>query len=348
MMKHISLMAKYLTPQMRQELASKVTANGVTLDDVIRSGVENPDSKVGMYAPDQESYTTFAPLFDAVIADYHNFSADRKHVTNFDISNKDVDNIDPTGKYIISTRVRVARNPLGFPFPGAITKDQRLQEEKALKSVLSTLTGDLSGVYESLTEMSDERRKELDQAHLLFQQEQDPYLDSAGITSNFPIGRGMFLCQGNTAGVWGQEEDGLRIWALEPGSDLRHVFEKLTRLISALEQQLGFATSDRYGALTSCPTNVGSGMRASFMMKLPYIGQDLVQLKQICLEMGLAVRGIAGEHSASVGGVFDISNKARLGISEADIVELLATGAKKLIAMEKIAEGKKDSAVITA
>lgn len=335
-----SLMKKHLTPEVREALQNKVTTNGVTLDDVIRSGVENPDSKVGMYAPDKESYEVFAPLFDAVIADYHGFDADQKHTTDFDISKRDVDDVDPDGKYIESTRMRVARNPFQYPFPGAITKEQRLEEEKALAGVLSTLTGDLAGTYESLVDMSDERRAELDKAHLLFQQEQDPYLDSARITSNFPVGRGMFLVNDHTAGVWGQEEDGLRIWALEKGSDFRHIFGRLTRLIQVLEDQLGFARSDRYGYLTSCPTNVGTGMRASVMIKLPHLGADEAKLKQICAELGLAVRGVAGEHSKGVGGKYDISNKARLGKSEAQIVELVAQGAKKLIAMEKIEEQK--------
>ncbi len=337
-------MKKHLTPAVLELLKDKVTSNGVTLDDVIRSGVENPDSKVGMYAPDKESYTVFGPLFDAVIADYHGFGSEQTHTTDFDISKRDVDDVDPDGEYIESTRIRVARNTNAYPFPGAITEEQRLAEEKDLAGVLSTLTGDLAGKYESLKDMSDTRRAELDKAHLLFQQEQDPYLDSAGITSNFPTGRGMFLVSDNRAGVWGQEEDGLRIWALEKGSDFRHIFGRLTQLIKVLEDQLGFARSDRYGYLTSCPTNVGTGMRASVMIKLPYLGSDEAALKRICAELGLAVRGVAGEHSKGVGGKYDISNKARLGISEAAIVELVAQGAKKLIAMEKIEKQKAQAA----
>jgi protein-arginine kinase len=81
-------------------------------------------------------------------------------------------------------------------------------------------------------------------------------------------------------------------------------------------------------------------MRASVMIKLPYLGADEAALKRICAELGLGVRGVAGEHSKGVGGKFDISNKARLGISEAAIVELVAQGAKKLIAMEKIEKQK--------
>jgi protein-arginine kinase len=340
MNKHMSLVEQVLTPQMRAILATRKTTNGVTLDDVIRSGVENPDSKVGAYAPDQESYTVFDLLFDALIEKYHGFGPDQKHVSSFDISKRDVDNVDPEGKYILSTRIRVARNIASFPFPGAITLKQRLEQEALLSAFLNTLTGDLAGKYESLKTMSESRKAELDKAHLLFQQEPDPYLDSARITSNYPSGRGMFLCEGNTAGVWGQEEDGLRIWALEKGSDFRRIFGRLSRLIQLLEDNLGFAKSERYGYLTSCPTNVGTGMRASVMIKLPHLGKDEAEFKAICADMKLAVRGIAGEHSKSEGGIFDISNKARLGSSEADIVELVAQGAKKLIALEQIQEQK--------
>lgn len=336
----MSLVEQVLTPELRARLSTLKTSNGVTFKDITRSGVENPDSKIGLYALDRESYQVFGGVFDPVIELYHGFGPDQKHVSSFDISERDVDNVDPEGKYIISTRIRVARNILGYPFPGAITLAQRLKQESELAAFLVSLPGDLSGNYESLKTMTKERSEELDKAHLLFQQEQDPYLDSAGITSNFPEGRGMFLCEGNTAGVWGQEEDGLRIWVLEKGSDFRRIFGRLTRLSKELEDHFGFAKSERYGYLTSCPTNVGTGMRASVMIKLPHLGKDEDKFKAICADMKLAVRGMAGEHSKSEGGIFDISNKARLGLSEADIVELVAQGAKKLIAMEQIQEQK--------
>ncbi|MEA1915089.1 MAG: arginine kinase, partial [Campylobacterota bacterium] len=107
---HQSLMAKYLTKELFEELKDLRTSNDFSLQELIHSGVRNPDSGIGAYAGDEESYTTFAALFDPIIEQYHGFSKTDKHQSNLNPEDLDAPNPDPQNKYIVSTRIRVGRN----------------------------------------------------------------------------------------------------------------------------------------------------------------------------------------------------------------------------------------------
>lgn len=331
---HQSLLAKYLTEEIRKQLEDKKTKTGFVLDDVIRSGIENPDSGVGIYAPDAETYDVFSSLFDPVIQDYHGFGSDDSHKQNLDPSHLSIDELDPKGNYIVSTRVRVGRNLNDFPFAPGISKLERDEVEKLVVDSLSDLEGDLSGSYHSLSGMDEEVRQQLVTDHFLFK-EGDRFLGSAGANRDWPTGRGIFHSDDKRFLVWVNEEDQIRIISMEQGGDLYSVFERLSRAVKALEKKLTFAYSDKFGYLSSCPTNVGTAMRASFHVRLPKLGKDEDKLKAIASDFGLSVRGIHGEHSSSEGGVYDISNKRRLGISEVEAVQMLYEGTKKLIEIER-------------
>ena len=167
----------------------------------------------------------------------------------------------------------------------------------------------------------------------------DPYLNSAGISADWPYGRGMYVSRDEDFLVWVGEEDHLRIMAMQQGGNLNALFERLRTGLERLQDLLpAFATSPSYGNVTSCPTNLGAGMRASLHMRLPGLtenGRDLAGLKRQAKALGLAVRGAGGEHSdAGEGGLVDISPNARLGVTEMEIMRRLYDGAAMLWAME--------------
>jgi len=330
-----SLLDKYLTPELYESLRGKATSNGVTIDDVIRSGRENPDSSVGVYAGDEECYELFAPLFDPIIEEYHGFGPDATHVRDFDPSKLDMPPIDGGEEYIISTRVRVGRNLKGMPFAPAISREQRNEVERKVVTELSSLGGDLAGEYHSLATMDEGTRQQMIADHFLFKQG-DRFLESAGANRDWPEGRGIFHSEDKRFLTWINEEDELRIISMQLGSDIRAVFDRLARAVNSIEAKLPFATHERYGFLSSCPTNLGTAMRASVHVKLPKVSQR-PDFQDVCKELKLSVRGIHGEHSESEGGVYDISNKQRLGISEVGAAMRMYHGVRRLIEMERAA-----------
>jgi creatine kinase/arginine kinase len=332
----VSLLDRLLTPELYDGLKALRTPSGFTIDDVIRSGRQNPDSSVGVYAGDEESYSIFAPFLDQVIAAYHKFdTVNGRHLTDFDPSKIPAKPVDPSGTAVISTRIRVGRNLKGFPLAPAISREQRNEVMRRIVEALQTLSGDLRGDFFEIDGMDEAVRARLVADHFLFKQG-DRFLASAGANRDWPEGRGIFHNADKTALVWVNEEDQLRIIAMEKGGGVRSVFERLSRLVGALEARLPFAYHEKYGAVSSCPTNLGTAMRASVHVRLPNLGMRQDLFKEVCSECRLSIRGIHGEHSESSDGVYDISNTQRLGLSEVEAVSLMYQGVKRLIEEDRL------------
>ena len=325
---------------MFDELKELKTSRGATLWDCIVSGIEQEDSSNGIYAADEESYELFSKIFNPVVEEYHApYKLADGHTSDMNPEKVQAPDLDTEGKYIRSTRIRVARNLKGYGLPPSLTRQERVNVEKKVIGVLESLDGDLAGKYFALSGMDEATRQQLVNDHFLFKKG-DRFLESAGVNRMWPEGRGIFHNNDKTFLVWVNEEDQLRIISMEKGSDIGSVFGRLCRAVNKLDDQLGFQHSQALGYLSSCPTNLGTGMRASVHVKIPnaYSHPDF---KKICDEFHIQARGIHGEHSESSGadaGVYDISNKRRLGLSEVQCVQDMYNGVKKLLEIEKAAE----------
>ena len=325
------LMKECLTKEVEAKLKNTVCSCGFTLAKCINSGVENPDGSLGAYAGCAECYTTFAPLFNPIVEKYHKFSFDNAHQANLDISS--LSGLEVLKDFIVSTRIRVGRNLDGFVFGAAASKEDRVEIERVVSSALKNFKGDLAGDYYPLLGMNEDDRVKLVEDHFLFKSG-DRFQEAAGLNRDWPYGRGIFHSVDKKFLVWLNEEDELRIISMQMGGDIIAVFDRLVRALNEIEQTVKFAKSEKLGYLTSCPSNLGTAMRASVHIKLEKLSQTK-NFKKICSDMALSVRGIHGEFSDSAGGVYDISNKQRLGMSEVDIVKLFYNGVKELIRMEK-------------
>merc|ERR1719471_524257 len=186
---------------------------------------------------------------------------------------KVVGNIEP-GVPVHSTRIRVGRSIDGFGLSPGITKEQRVGVEKLFSNALSKLTGDLAGKYYPLTGMEESVRQQLVDDHFLFMSG-DRNLTVAGMERDWPEGRGIFHNDKKTFLIWVNEEDQLRIISMQQGGDVRGVFERLAKGIKAVQDSVkkesgkDFCLDEKYGYIHSCPTNLGTGMRASVHVDLP-------------------------------------------------------------------------------
>jgi creatine kinase/arginine kinase len=222
---------------------------------------------------------------------------------------------------VVSSRVRVARSLSNYPFESSMNVKQRLKLEKdVLQAINSTLkdTEFGGGKYYSLSKLSQAEKTDLVSRHLLFK-EGDKYLQSAGITADWPEGRGAYVSKDERFIIWINEEDHLRIMYMDKGADIATVADKLFTAINSLGRKLKFARSNKFGYLNSCPTNIGSAMRASILVKVADKSED--ELKHASKQQGLSVRGTGGEHTAVVGSTYDISYKKRLGDSERKLIK---------------------------
>merc|ERR1711902_151811 len=175
--------------------------------------------------------------------------------------------------------------------------------------------------------MGDEKvRQQLVEGHFLFMSG-DPNLKVAGMERDWPEGRGIFHNEAKTFLVWVNEEDQTRIISMQKGGDVKGVFERLARGIKAVqdcvkaESGKDFQLSEKFGYIHSCPTNLGTGMRASVHVDLPgWTKEGLPALQKRCEELAVQPRGTRGESGGQTGHTYDISNKHRLGHSEVGLV----------------------------
>jgi creatine kinase len=292
-----------------------------------------------------------------VLSDYHKVPTTAKHVTNWNL--KGVKGLPEDGKLdlaklglpALSMRVRVGRNLADFPLPGAMNQDDRVAMEAKMCLAFDKLkaTDGYGGRYHSLTPghpdfINESEYKALVKSHIMFKDmAADSYLASAGIASDWPYGRGCYVSEDKKFIVWVGEEDHLRIMCMFKGTLLNDVFDRLHNALDVIDTMpgLSFARSKDYGYVTSCPTNLGTGMRASVHIPLPNLTSDGTdsKAKAICKPLGLSVRGTGGEHTPiGKDGTCDISPSARFCISEAEIITALYTGLKLLKEEEKKAK----------
>ena len=322
---------------------------------IVKTGYENQDSNMGCYAMQPSDYDDFKPFFAKVLAGYHKVAEDAVHKNDWSLEG--VEGLPEGGKLDLaalglpelSMRVRVGRNLKDFPLPGAMTKDDRTAMEEKLCKAFDTMQSDpeLKGTYNSITPghanfVDEEAYKQLVADHIMFKDmAADPYLASAGIASDWPFGRGCYVSDDKQFIIWVGEEDHLRIMVMQKGAVLNEVFERLHNALDAVNEIEGleFAHSEQYGMVTSCPTNLGTGMRASVHIPIPNLTSDGTdaKAKEICKPLGLSVRGTGGEHTPiGADGTCDISPSARFCITEAQIITALYNGLKLL----KEEEGK--------
>ncbi len=345
---------KYLT---REVFDSYDKADQMTLYKCAKTGIENKDSGLGCYAMKPEDYTKFEKFFDPLIRDYHGAKDDAVHVTDWDASGvgeNGVLDVTKLGLEELSMRVRVGRNLAQFNLPGLMDQAERIKFEVTMLQAFAKLIEDpeFKGTIYSMSPNHGEgvenpnlidaaKYQELVDAHVMFKDmDADPFLKSAGISSDWPYGRGCWQSEDKQCIIWFGEEDQLRIMCMKKGTMLNEVFDRLKKLLDKVESIEGieFAKSDKYGYVTSCPSNLGTGMRASVHVKLPNLTADGTdaKAKEVCNPLGLSVRGTGGEHTPiGADGTVDISPRARLFIKERDIIQALYDGISKLMVKEK-------------
>jgi len=323
-----SLVAKHVTKERWDKVKDIETKTcGFTIAKACACAIEFDNQHCGIYAGCWDSYKDFSEIFDAVIQEYHGISPDDKHTSDMDVT-KIVGNIDPEVP-VHSTRIRVGRNIDGFGLSPGITKQQRIDIEKLMSSALAKLGDDLAGTYYPLTGMDEKVRQQLVDDHFLFVSG-DRNLTVAGMERDWPEGRGIFHNAAKTFLLWVNEEDQTRIISMEKGGDVKGVFSRLARGIAAVGESVKaesgkeFALSEQYGYIHSCPTNLGTGMRASVHVDLPGWTKDGVEkLQARCEALAVQPRGTRGESGGFIGCTYDISNKHRLGYSEVQLVQVM-------------------------
>ena len=215
---------------------------------------------------------------------------------------------------VLTSRIRFARNIRGLPFPGWAKRDQRDEALLRMRPAVEGLSVMKNAFSQELSQLDSVQKQVLVERHLISREHAARGEGSAAVIER----KQHFSLMLN-------EEDHLRMQSIRSGLQLSAAYEALDEVDSALEKELEYAFDSKLGYLTTCPTNLGTAMRASAMLHLPglVLSDQIGQVLQGINKIGFAVRGLYGEGTESLGNLYQISNQSTLGETEGDIIRRL-------------------------
>ena len=227
---------------------------------------------------------------------------------------------------VISTRVRVARNIEKYKFPSLMTKEESDELTNEILNAIKDSDDEANYKFNIIRNLNPRERLVFIEEHLI----------SPGLIQN--LDKSSFLIRDDQrATIMINEEDHIRIQTLFPGLKLNEAWELCSEIDDNLERKIDYAYDEKLGFLTSCPTNVGTGLRASVMVHLPCLAMTghINTIIEALRKVGLTVRGLYGEGSEALGNLYQISNQITLGQSEEDIIVKLNKVISQIVARER-------------
>ncbi|XP_053909165.1 creatine kinase S-type, mitochondrial-like [Cuculus canorus] len=307
----------------------------------------------GSHAPRMPGYKDMVPKVPFGYSQYWRLSAEITH-SQFD------------ERYVLSSRVHTGRSIRGLSLPPACTRAERREVENVVVTALAGLKGDLSGKYYSLTNMSEKDQQQLiddpELHHLMVTAAKATFFDllilsllQLYLLTVFMFDDMFFIAQrqgsmmhnnDKTFLIWINEEDHTRVISMEKGGNMKRVFERFCRGLKEVERLIKergweFMWNEHLGYVLTCPSNLGTGLRAGVHVRLPKLSKD-PRFSKILENLRLQKRGTGGVDTAAVADVYDISNLDRMGRSEVEIVQIVIDGVNYLIDCEKKLERGQD------
>jgi len=227
---------------------------------------------------------------------------------------------------VVSTRIRLARNIDGFHFLTKATLEQKREIEALVRRKLKEIDLPIALSYISLPSLSEIDRSLLVERHLMSKE----HSEGAG-------DRGVAISEDETVSIMVNEEDHLRLQVFRSGFELHGVWAQASEMDTLLESRMPFAFHSQFGYLSACPTNVGTGMRASVMLHLPalVLTKQIEKVFRAVTKINLAVRGLYGEGTQASGNFYQISNQATLGKTEQELLDNIASVVPQIIRYER-------------
>jgi protein arginine kinase len=234
--------------------------------------------------------------------------------------------MDNEKEIVMTSRIRLARNLKNYKFPTKMTSEEAA---RIINDTNRSINSDDSGLNYKLLYMKD--LSDVDKNVLI-----EKHLISPALAESKDKGA-LLLSLNEKSSIMINEEDHIRIQVLGSGMCLNECWEKGNRIDDVLEEELDFAFDRELGYITSCPTNIGTGMRASVMLHLPALSitNQIDKLLYSISQLGVAVRGVYGEGTKSMGHLYQISNQGTLGASEEKLIEKITQIVVQIIQKEK-------------
>ena len=247
--------------------------------------------------------------------------------------NKWYDKNGEQGDVVISSRIRLARNLNGYPFPHLMSLQQKNELASKVKAALDNSNSYIASTFKfiNMAQLSVTEANSLVERHLV----SPAFADDRS-------GRYLLLTEDESISIMLNEEDHIRIQVLSDGLSLKQAYDVADKIDTLLDNALGFAFHEKLGYLTQCPTNLGTGLRASVMLHLPALqsGGVINRLEDNLSKIGLTLRGTFGEGTDAQAGMYQLSNQVTLGLSEETAIENLQSVTMQIVGNERDARNE--------
>lgn len=325
-----SLVKKYLSRDMWEKLAKYHS----DLYNCIKPGLKNPKEPIGIYATSSQLYNNFEALFYSIAEEIHKWNRSSPHKSMLEAGVFNSNNLDDSGKYIKSTKIRVNRNFNEFPFPsGASSQDRENVEKRALE----VLNESISGTYVPISDESGINNLRLEQA--IFDRN-NASLECTNAYQDWPKNRGIYVNENNTAYVTINEQDHLKIFSISKSGDIESAWNNVLEILLKLQNNSSLAVHDFLGYLTSCPSDLGTGLKVTLRISVP----ELLRSGELS---GL-INTLDAEYREVDNETIEVFNTKRLGVNEIDILIHMSRVAQEIIKVEKTYAGEEQEQVSPA
>lgn len=229
---------------------------------------------------------------------------------------------------VLTSRVRLARNIDNIPFPHMMSKEQ---SNKVIQDISSSIIESNAFIANEFRVIRLENLNYLDRTSMV-----EKHLISKDLINNYEKAA-VLLNRDENVSIMINEEDHIRLQVIYPGMNLKEAYDYATKIDDLIEERVTYSYDGKLGYLTSCPTNVGTGIRASVMVHLPAltITRNIDNIVKTVTQVGMTIRGLYGEGSNIMGNIYQISNQVTLGFTEEEIINNLTAVTTKIIDQEK-------------
>ena len=247
-----------------------------------------------------------------------------------DIVGNWIESKGPESSIVLTSRVRLARNIKGFHFPHIMENEEAREVIKNCSNAILESDSVLSKSFH-LIELA--KLTPIDRISMI-----EKHLVSPALVENYEKSA-VLLNYDSTVSIMINEEDHIRLQVIYPGLQLKEAYEAASEIDDLIEEKVDYAYDQKIGYLTACPTNIGTGIRASIMIHLPALSMtgSINGVLNAVTQVGLTIRGIYGEGSDVQGNIYQISNQITLGLSEEEIISNLLAVTRQIIDQEKSA-----------
>ncbi|KAJ6635021.1 Arginine kinase [Pseudolycoriella hygida] len=326
-----SILKTHLDDEILEKLKGVNDDDGAALFDCIKSGLENQDSQLGIYATNLKLYDQFSEIFDPIIETYHGFGKETMQPNSDWGDSQAFTPFPENDEIVVAIRINCMRNLEEYPVVCKMEENDLNESLAKIKAITEGFEDTFKGTFYTTAELSEDQETELKSIGGLMEKS-DKNLSSANVYQQWPTGRGIFVTDDKSLIIHVNGEDHLKFISIGCGKDFGKIYQRLVDAVNIFE--VSFVRHERLGWLTFCPSNLGTALNISVDLKLPKLHSHPDKLQEIIKSSSIQLKLSDNE----VEDTYTLNNQCTMGHSEFDLAKQFYDVVQTIIESESSVE----------